>query len=271
MYSFVLVALLAANPMTLAQIEAEALATNPEIQSAVQQIRIAESRLGSALAVDDPQFGYRGWSTPLLQPWDLNQTQHMFMLTENVPAPGKRAMKFLIASDDAEIQALALESKKREIAARVHQAFYRLLRTYDQLRIHHSEVTLAEQTIEATRIQYRAGKVPQKDVLEAGVAYSRLAEHEIMVERDADGLPINRSKSKASTESSPHCRLGKNSRPLLLGAGPNFSPWKRCRSKARTRYNWRRKACGRITRSPPATCSCRPDRRTGMVGLRNSR
>jgi outer membrane protein TolC len=186
MYSFVLVALLAANPMTLAQIEAEALANNPDIQIAVHQSRIAESRLGTAAAVDDPQFGYRGWGLPLSEPWNLNQTQHMFMLTENVPGRGKRELKFLIASDDTEIQALLLEAKKREIVARARQAFYRLLRTYDQIRIHHDEVALAEQTMDATRIQYKAGKVPQKDVLEAGVAYSRLAEHVIMIERDAD-------------------------------------------------------------------------------------
>jgi outer membrane protein TolC len=66
------------------------------------------------------------------------------------------------------------------------QAFYRLLRSRDQIRIHHDQVELAAQTIEATRIQYVAGKAAQKDVLEAGVTYSRLAEHLIMFEREAD-------------------------------------------------------------------------------------
>src|SRR5262245_4510025 len=104
MYSFLLLATLAASPMTLPQIEAEALANNPEIQSAAQQAHLAESRLGSAAGVDDAQFGYRAWSTPLVQPWNLNQTQHMFMLTQNVPAAGKRGLKYLIASDDVDIQ-----------------------------------------------------------------------------------------------------------------------------------------------------------------------
>ena len=40
MHSLVLIAMLAAGPMTLNQIEAEALAHNPEIQGAVQQARI---------------------------------------------------------------------------------------------------------------------------------------------------------------------------------------------------------------------------------------
>jgi len=186
MFSFVLCAVLAANPMTLAQIDSEVLAHNPEIQSASSQTRIAESRLGSAMAWEDPQFSYRAWGTPLLQPWNLNQTQHMFMFTEKIPSRSKRELQYLIASDETEIQAMAAEAKKREVIALAHQAFNQLLRSYDQLRIHHDEVTLAQQSIEATRIQYTAGKALQSDVLKAGVAYSRLAEHEIALDREAD-------------------------------------------------------------------------------------
>ena len=186
MYSLVLFAVLAANPMTLAEIDSEVLAHNPEIQSASSQMRIAEARVGSAMTTDDPQFSYKAWGTPLLQPWNLNQTQHMFMFTENFPSRGKRELQYLIASDETEIQAMAVEAKKREVVALAHQAFNQLLRSYDQLSIHHDEVMLAQQSIEATRIQYTAGKALQADVLKAGVAYSRLAEHEILLESEAD-------------------------------------------------------------------------------------
>jgi len=186
MYSIVLLALFAGSPMTLPEIEAEALANNPDIQAATYQSRLAESRLGTAAAVDDPQFGYRAWSTPLLQPWNLNQTQHMFMLTQNIPGKGKRELKYLVASDDIDVQRLAAESRKREVLAMVRQSFYRLLRSYDQIRIHHDQVALSEKVIDATRIQYIAGRALQKDVLQAGVAYSKLAEHLIMFEREAD-------------------------------------------------------------------------------------
>jgi outer membrane protein, heavy metal efflux system len=186
MYSYFLFALLAASPMTLAQIDSEVLAHNPDILSASSQKRIAEAHLGNAMASEDPQFSYKAWGTPLLQPWNLNQTQHMFMFTENITSRSKRELQYLIASDDTEIQAMAIEAKKREVLAMAHQAFNQLLRSYDQLRIHHEEVALAKQSIDATRIQYTAGKAMQSDVLKAGVAYSKLAEHEIMLERDAD-------------------------------------------------------------------------------------
>lgn len=186
MYSFVLLAALAASPMTLAQVESEAVANNPEILSAAQQTRVAQSKVGTSLAIDDPQFGYRAWGTPIQQPWNMNQTQHMFMLSQNIPARGKRELRYRIASEDVDIQSFLAEAKKREVVGRVRQAFYRLLRIYDQIRIHHDQAELAERTIEATRIQYIAGKVPQKDVLQAGVSYSKLAEHLIMFQREAD-------------------------------------------------------------------------------------
>jgi outer membrane protein TolC len=216
MYSLALIALMAwaqSAAMTLTEVRAEALANNPEIRSLEQQVRLAESRVDSALAIDDPQFGYRAWSTPLLQPWKLNQVQHMFMLTQNVPGRGKRELKYLIASDEAEIQSLVVEAKKREVLGAVDQAFYRLLRTYDQIGIHHEQVALAEQTISATRIQYIAGKASQKDVLQAGVAYSRLAEHLIMFERDADS---SRSELNTLMGRSPEAELDVRGQYQLL-------------------------------------------------------
>ena len=83
MVSLVLLAVLAASPLTLAQIEAEVIANNPDLQVTIQQTRVVESRLGTADAFEDPQFGYRAWSTPIFQPWNMNQTQHMFMFTQN--------------------------------------------------------------------------------------------------------------------------------------------------------------------------------------------
>ena len=71
MYSIVLLAILAGSPMTLPEIEAEALANNPDIQASAYQSRLAESRLGTAAAVEDPQFGYRAWRASFFTLWHL--------------------------------------------------------------------------------------------------------------------------------------------------------------------------------------------------------
>jgi cobalt-zinc-cadmium efflux system outer membrane protein len=68
----------------------------------------------------------------------------------------------------------------------VRRAFYQLLRSYDQLRLHHEQITLAEQAVGAARAKYAVGKSPQQDVLKAQIAYSELADHELMFLREAD-------------------------------------------------------------------------------------
>jgi outer membrane protein TolC len=189
MYSFVLFVLLASaqsSGLTLSQVEAEALANNLEIRNFEQQVRVAESRVDTATALEDPEFMYRGWGTPLFQPWNINQTQHMFMFNQKIPARGKRELRYLIAEDDTEIRALAVEARKLEILGLVRRAFYQLLRSYDQLQLHHEQVTLAEQAVGAVRVKYTVGKVPQQDVLKAQIAYSRLVEHELMFQREAE-------------------------------------------------------------------------------------
>jgi hypothetical protein len=73
------------SPMSLAELETVALANNPEIRVAMHRVAIAERRVRSAGSLSDPEFMYRGWGTPLAKPWDLNQTQHMFMFNQRHP------------------------------------------------------------------------------------------------------------------------------------------------------------------------------------------
>ena len=60
---------------TLDEIEAMALAGNPEIRVASIKLAVVEARVPSAGALDDPAFMYRGWQVPLTQPWNYNAAQ----------------------------------------------------------------------------------------------------------------------------------------------------------------------------------------------------
>ena len=68
----------------------------------------------------------------------------------------------------------------------VRKAFFDLLHAQDDLRIHDQHVGIAQQAIEAARIKYSVGKIPQVEVLKAQVALTRLAEHMIRFDRDAE-------------------------------------------------------------------------------------
>src|SRR5262249_5569998 len=69
-------------PLTLAEIDAMALANNREIRVMAERVTLAKAGVTPSTAIDDPSFVYRAWGTPLLSPWNLNQTQHMFMFNQ---------------------------------------------------------------------------------------------------------------------------------------------------------------------------------------------
>ena len=99
-------------PLSLPELESAALANNPEILAAMRRITVVEARRGSAGSLEDPSFMYRGWGTPLSRPWDLNQTQHMFMFSQSLPGGGKRELRTQVADADIDIAKLQVEAKK---------------------------------------------------------------------------------------------------------------------------------------------------------------
>lgn len=172
--------------MPLDEVESTALLNNPNIHVAARRVAVLEAHVPSAGALDDPFVMYRGWGVPLSQPWNYNAAQNMFMLGQTFPGRGKRALRADIASTDVTEAKAALENTRLEVRIRVRKAFYDLLRTQDELRIHDEHISIARQAIEAARIKYTVGKVPQQDILKAQVALTRLAEHLIQFEQDAD-------------------------------------------------------------------------------------
>ena len=171
---------------SLSELEEAAFQNNPEIRLAVRQVALAESRVGAAGALDDAQFMYRGWGVPLEAPWDFNRAQNMFMFSQALPGMGKRALRSDIATQAVTTAKALLEAKKREVAARVRTAYYDLLLSGDEVRLHHEQVALARQALESARIRYTVGRVPQQDVLKAQIALTKLVGH--LIEFEQAGL-----------------------------------------------------------------------------------
>jgi outer membrane protein TolC len=172
--------------MTLEEAERLALAANPEIAVAARRVAIAEAHVPIAGALDDPMAMYRGWGVPLSQPWNYNQAQNMFSISQTFPGRGKRDLRTSVAESDVDVAKDNLEQVRLDVQVRVHKAFDDLLLTDDEMRIHDQHLTIARHAIEDARIKYTNGKVPQQDMLKAQVALTRLAEHMIRFDHDAD-------------------------------------------------------------------------------------
>ena len=172
--------------LALDDVERIALAENPEIHVAARRVAAAEAHVPLAGALDDPQAMYRGWQVPLTKPWDYNAAQNMFMLGQSFPGRGKRDLRTNIAESDVELAKDQLEATRLRLRVQVRKAFFDMLHAQDEIRIHDQHVGIAQQAIEAARIKYSVGKIPQVEVLKAQVALTRLAEHMIRFDRDAE-------------------------------------------------------------------------------------
>ncbi len=173
-------------PMTLEEIEREALANNPEIRAAERRVELAKARVPAAGALDDPMGMYRNWGTPLQKPWDWNQSQHMFMYQQTLPGPGKRdartnLMKHQVAESETQIDVI-----RREVSVKVRKAYFDLLRNSDEHNIHDKQMELAKQALQSATVKYTVGRVPQQDVLKAQIATTRLADHLVMLDQERE-------------------------------------------------------------------------------------
>src|SRR5215813_8482255 len=106
-------------PMSLSEIETAALQNNAQIKEMQERVRQAKAGLSTSTVFDDPSFMYWGWGTPIQRPWDLNQTQHMFMLSQTFPALGKRQLRFEAATQGVDVAEAESEAMKLDVAARV--------------------------------------------------------------------------------------------------------------------------------------------------------
>ena len=170
--------------ITLEEAERIALAENPAIAVAARRVAVAEAHIPVAGALDDPTAMYRGWGVPLRQPWDFNQAQNMFSLSQTFPGAGKRALRSSVAQSDVDVAKAQLAEVRLEVRVQVRKAFDDMLLSEQEMKIHEGHVGIARQAIEAARIKYAVGKVSQQDILKAQVALTSLGEHMIRFDRD---------------------------------------------------------------------------------------
>lgn len=161
------------NRLVLPELIQEVLARNPELVVARQQWEAATNRITQARSLDDPTLSVTLFNVP--QTFNVTQTQNsIFGLSQNLPFPGKLALKGDVASRSAEMTEQAVRGKERELVARLKQAYYDLFLTHKAIQIHHEQVELLGQFVEITTAKFRTGKGSQADVLKAQVELSML-------------------------------------------------------------------------------------------------
>ena len=161
------------NTLVLPDLIKEVLARNPEIEAERKQWEAATNRITQARSLDDPTLSVELFNVP--QTFNVTQTQNsIFGLSQNLPFPGKLALKGDVASRSADMNEQAVRAKERELVARLKQAYYDLFLAQKEVQIHHEQIDLLKQFFEIANAKFRAGKGSQVDVLKAQVELSLL-------------------------------------------------------------------------------------------------
>jgi cobalt-zinc-cadmium efflux system outer membrane protein len=163
----------------------EALARNPEIQAARQQVEAATQRVPQARSLDDPTLSVQLWNFP--QTFNVTQTQNaIFGVSQTFPFPGKLALKGEVASRSADMTEQALRAKERDLIARLKQTYYDLFLAHKAIQIHHEQIDLLKQLFEIATAKFRTGRGSQVDVVKAQVELSTLYQQLPVLEQRRD-------------------------------------------------------------------------------------
>jgi len=200
--------------LVLQELTQEVLARNPELIAARKQWETATNRIAQARSLDDPILSVQLWNVP--QPFKATQADNtIFGLSQNLPFPGKLALKGDVATRSAEMTEQMLRAKERELVVRLKQAYYDLFLAQKAVQIHHEQVELLRQFVAIANAKFRGGMGSQADVLKAQVELSLLFQH----------LPVLEQRRK-TTEAMLNTLLDRNpASPLGLAEEPAHLPF----------------------------------------------
>lgn len=185
----VLVALAAASPG--AQLDdwvREALTHNSEIQAAQKRYEAAREKPAQARSLPDPMVsvGYASSGGPFPgQGLGTSPTSNIgVMVSQELPAPGKRTLRGNIAAKDADAEFQQYLALQLTIRSRVIQAYHRLHHAYAAFEIVTSGKDLLTTVLRVSEARYAAGKAPQQDILKAQTQLSILETRLIQLQQD---------------------------------------------------------------------------------------
>jgi cobalt-zinc-cadmium efflux system outer membrane protein len=179
---------LAAEPVRLRDLIASALANNPELQAAQRRYEAARQRPAQARGLPDPMLsvGYASNGSPLPGgQLGSNPTSNIgFMVSQEIPFPGKRKLRGEIAGKDADAEFQQYQTLALNVRSRVIQAFHRLHHTYAALEILERGKDLLTQAIRVSEARYSAGKTTQPEIFKAQMQLSMLETRVIRMRQD---------------------------------------------------------------------------------------
>ncbi len=209
---------------------AELLKSNPELQAARKRYEAALTRPAQESALPDPRItaGWvsNGWPYPGAGLGTEPTSNIGIQFAQEVPFPGKRAIKGGIAQKEADSEAQSTRALELRLVAQLKEKYYDLIFNYEAVDLIRRNQELLQQMAKVAEARYSAGKGMQQDIVKAGIEVSVLDNQLIALEqkRLSTQAEINALISRA-----PDADLG---RPEAAATLPDLEPFESLRTRA---------------------------------------
>lgn len=161
-------------PMLLQRLVREALQANPHLKAAKARWHLNQRKVIPAESLPDPQlsFDFSNYPVDTLAGNETPMTGKDVKLSQRFPFPGKLASRGEMARQQAKWYGQAYRDARMQLAARVKEAYYRLLYREKAIAITKENIGVLRQFIRLTETKYEVGQGLQQDVLKAQVERS---------------------------------------------------------------------------------------------------
>jgi outer membrane protein, heavy metal efflux system len=175
-------------PLRLQSLVDEAAEQNPEIAAMRRRFDMMRARVPQAKALPDPMlgYGYAGNAAPL-PPFDVQRgdpaSARTLSFTQEIPYPGKLALKGRMANVAAEAEYWEYEQTRLNVIAEVKDAYFDLFFLHKAVETVTKNKELLEKFARIAEAGFSVGKGLQQDVLKAQVEISKLIEELTVLEQ----------------------------------------------------------------------------------------
>ena len=167
---------------------AEALRSNPEVIAAQKRYEAARQRPSQVSTLPDPLFspGYnsngRPWPGAGLGTEPTSQIG--FMVSQEIPFPGKRKLAGDMAAKEADAEWQQYQQVQLSIVSRLKQAYFRRAYAFEAVDVLGRSLELLNRFLRITEVRYSVGRAAQQDVFKAQTQISILETKRVQLERE---------------------------------------------------------------------------------------
>lgn len=245
-------------PLTLNAALGEALARNPDLVALEAQLEADRHEPQHERVLMPPMLEAQIWQWPLNTANPAGAT-YMFMVQQDLPGRGKRALRERLASTEVTVSEAAAAVRARDVVGAVKRTYSELFTARKAIEISRETVDLLRQIADATQLRYAAGRAPQQDVLKAVLEISRLHEEQVML-RERERMAEARLNTLLGRDSSS--AIGALSEPVEDLRLPPLADLQRLAVEDQPELSMAR---GEIARAEAALAIARSERKPDFV------